>query len=192
MRMALFQDSKQPKSSPGCTQQHKHKMHLDYQPWKNAGFICPRKERSCGQNMIEFWNRINHQLHPFKSLRSTTEKQKQDAHALLPECKAPIGAGILIITQETNMEKHLKINMSSSNVERQVWIMIFLQPNFEFTRNAAATPGWGWPQHCEDFTSLPLLLYLLGNPYHQCFEMVCQSAVIIFWTSKADWITGSL
>ena len=86
-RMALFQDSKQPKRlcgpkkalerrpkpSRGCTQQRKYKMHLDYQPWKNESFIRPWKERPCGQNMTEFWNWINHNLRPFKSLRSTTE-----------------------------------------------------------------------------------------------------------------------
>ena len=32
--------------------------------------------------------------------------QLQKIQSLLPKCKAPIGAGILIITQETSMEKH--------------------------------------------------------------------------------------
>ena len=57
-RMALFQDSKQPKRlcgpkkalerrpkpSRGCTQQRKYKMHLDYQPWKMKASFVPGKK----------------------------------------------------------------------------------------------------------------------------------------------------
>ena len=145
-RMALFQDSKQPKRlcgpkkalerrpkpSRGCTQQHKYKMHLGYQPWKNEGFIRPWKERPCGQNMIEFWNWINHKLRPFKSLRlrSTTENPNS-----APKMQSSNWSRNSDHHSGNKHGKASMINMSNSNVEKQVWI--FLQPSFEFTRNAA-------------------------------------------------------